>query len=286
MTVHLYVSLIPEALIASALSPTEFGTYYSVGYSKKNRGQAMFFELAPDFRHEFFDVEQGIARCVPHEDGSPKKSVYISTYRVLEHIPLTEVNTLYLVTRYGETLPLNRSYQYPSKESGLYMYQEIAPKIPLVVSTLKPVDMYKFLTQDPNSLIHLPAVCFVELRLGQLASDPEFGDVQDLPYDNLYQLRESLVEVKSADKTVHTKMVDRVHTVEYPYRMIDSGIYIGNTEELAYLPVTAARRAAKRILSLVALGQYVMSPGNKKAGTFSRVSRPFYCLLTYLVSQG
>ena len=166
MTVHLYMSLIPEALIASMLPPEEFGSYYSVGSKKKTRGQAMFFELDPDFRHEFFDVEQGIARCVPHEDGSPKKSVYISTYRVLEHIPLTDVKTLYLVTKFGETLPLERSYDYPSKEEGLYMYQEVAPKNPLVVSTLEPVEMYRFLTQDPSSLIHIPAICFVELRLG------------------------------------------------------------------------------------------------------------------------
>ena len=179
MTVHLYVSLIPEALIASMLPPEEFGTYYSVGYSKKTRGQAMFFELDPGFRHEFFDIEQGISRCVPHEDGSPKKSVYIATYRVLEHIPLTEVDTLYLVTKFGETLALKRSYDYPTKEEGLYMYQEIAPKNPLVVSTLAPVEMYRFLTQDPSSLIHIPAICFVELRLGDLARNPEHGEVGD-----------------------------------------------------------------------------------------------------------
>jgi hypothetical protein len=237
MTVHLYVSLIPEALIASMLPPKEFGSYYSVGNSKKTRGQAMFFELEPDFRHEFFKIDQGLARCVPHDDGSPKKSVYVSTYRVLEHIPLTDVNTLYLVTKFGETLPLARSDEYPAQEAGLYMYQEIAPKNPLVVSTLEPVEMYKFLTQDPTSLIHIPAICFVELRLGELAKDPEFGETKDLPYDNIYHLREALVEVKSETKTVHTKMVDRVHTMEYPYRMIDSGIYIGNADELAFFPL-------------------------------------------------
>lgn len=235
MTVHLYLSLIPEALIASMLPPMEFGTYYSVGDSKKTSGQAMFLELDPNFRHDFFRIEQGIARCVPHEDGSPKKSVYISTYRVLEHVPLTGVNTLYLVTRYGETLPLQRSSDYPTKEAGLYMYQEIAPNHPLVVSTLPPLEMYRFLTQDPTSLIHLPATCFVDLNLGELAHDPEHGEVQDLPYGNIQHLRELLVDVQS--KTVHTKMVDRVHSVEYPYRMIDSGIYIGNQNELAFFPL-------------------------------------------------
>ncbi len=44
MTVHLYLSMLPEALIASMLSPEEFGIYYAVGSQKKSRGQAIFFE--------------------------------------------------------------------------------------------------------------------------------------------------------------------------------------------------------------------------------------------------
>lgn len=47
----------------------------------------MFVELAPTFRHEFFKIDDGIERCVPHPNGRPKRSVYISTYRVLEHVP-------------------------------------------------------------------------------------------------------------------------------------------------------------------------------------------------------
>lgn len=240
MSIHLYLSLIPEALIVSMLPPEEFGMYYSVGYSKKSRGQAMFVELDPDFRHEFFPIDQAIAKCVPHDDGSPKKSVYVATYRVLEHIPLTDIDLLYLVTKYGESLKLSRSNDFPSKEAGLYLYQEIAPVTNLVASRLQPLDMYKFLTQDPDSMIHLPAICFVELRLGELADNPEFGEVGDLPYDGIYQLREVLVELQT--KRIHTKIVDRVHTVEYPYRMIDSGIYIGNREELVFFPLPSREK--------------------------------------------
>ena len=83
METHLYLSVMPEALIASQLSPPSFGTYYATGSEKKSRSQAMFFELDPDFRHPYFDIEAGLERLVPHEDGSPKRSVYISIYRVL-----------------------------------------------------------------------------------------------------------------------------------------------------------------------------------------------------------
>ena len=54
MTKHLYLSFVPEALVASQLPPDEFGDYYATGAHKKQRGQAMFAELDPDFRHDFF----------------------------------------------------------------------------------------------------------------------------------------------------------------------------------------------------------------------------------------
>jgi len=84
MTIHLYLSLIPEALIASMLEPEEFGSYYAVGSKKKSRGQAIFFEVDAKFKSSYFHIEDAVKRCVPHEDGSPKQSIYVSVYRVLE----------------------------------------------------------------------------------------------------------------------------------------------------------------------------------------------------------
>lgn len=235
MTVHLYMSLIPEALIASQLEPEEFGAYYAVGTQRKQHGQAMFIELDINFRHPFFRIDEGIARCVPHEDGELKKSVYISTYRVLEHVSLADVKQLYLVTAYGQTLGLPRSKDLPEPNAESYMYQEIAPVTPRVVSNLSPVEFYEFIIQDPESMIHLPAICFVELELGDLANDPEHGAIRDLPYTNVNYLRECLVELDT--KKIDTKMLNRVHSVEFPYRMIKSGIFVGNTTELAYFPL-------------------------------------------------
>jgi hypothetical protein len=225
----------PEALIASMLPPEEFGTYYSVGETKKQRGQAIFIELDPSFRHEFFPIDQGIARCVPHDDGTPKKSVYISTYRVLEHVPLSVMGKLYLVTSYGQALGLERGKALPINDRDFYMYQELTPVHPLVVSTFNPESFYEFIIKDPESMIHLPAIAFVELELGDLAKNPEEGQVKDLPYSFINHLREVLIDLKT--KAITTKLVNRVQSVEFPFRMIKSGIYIGNMEELAYYPL-------------------------------------------------
>ncbi|HRQ40806.1 MAG TPA: hypothetical protein PLD25_23070 [Chloroflexota bacterium] len=235
MTTHLYLSLTPEALIASMLSPEEFGAYYTVGTTKKQHGEAIFIELDPNFRHDFFRIDEGLARCVPHADGSPKRSVYIATYRVLEHVPIEAMKRLHLVTAYGQTLALEPSSDYPEDNGGLHMYQEIAPVTPLVVSKADPINFYNFLIKDPESMVHIPAVAFVELQLGKLAHNPETGAVEDLPYTNFHHLRECLVAIRT--KPIHTKMVNRVQAIEFPYRTIKNGIFIGNADKLVYFPL-------------------------------------------------
>lgn len=237
MEIHLYLSLTPEALIASMLSPTEFGTYYAVGSAKKSRGQAIFFEVDPNFRHEYFRIDEGIRRCVPHEDGSPKASIYISVYRVLEHVPLGALQRLYLVTQDGRSLGLDPTWDVPEEAGKLHLYQEIAPVHPLVVSTLGPRQFFELIVKTPLSLVSLPAICFAELRLGELAEDPEHGEIHDLPYPNIPHLRQCLMELQK--KTVHTKMVDRISPATFPYRTIKNGVFVGNAAEdrLLYFPL-------------------------------------------------
>jgi len=116
---HLYASLIPEALIVSMLPPEEFGAYYACGTTKRSREQAIFFELDPAFRQPFFRLEDGLLRCVPHEDGSPKRSIYVSVYRVLEHISLQAIQKLYLVTQDGRSLALEPSTTIPADGNGV-----------------------------------------------------------------------------------------------------------------------------------------------------------------------
>lgn len=236
MTKHLYLSLMPEALIASMLSAEEFGLYYAIGSDRTMHDQAIFIELDPDFRSDDFRIEEGLARCVPHEDGSPKKSVYISVYRVLERLPLSALKKLYLVSAHGEVLGLDPCDNLPQDDEAAYLYQEIAPVQPLVVSSLGPKAFADFISQDEDNFVHLPAVAFVELRLGNLAANPEHGSIDDLPYDSIPHLRECLIEVRT--KETQTKMVHRVHAVEFPYRMIKSGLFISKSgEKLLYFPM-------------------------------------------------
>jgi hypothetical protein len=235
VTVYLYLSLIPEALIASMLPPEDFGIYYAVGSKKKSSGQAMFFEVNPEFRSKYFRIQEGLARCIPHEDGAPKSSIYISVYRVIEHVPMAELGKLFMVTQDGRTLGLDYSEDFPTNDEGLHLYKEIAPVTPLVASRLNPVDFFDLIVRNPTSLVTLPAVTFTELRLGELAADPESGAIGDLPYANMDHLRGVLMDLKT--KPVATKMVDRISPANFAYRTIKNGIFIGNERSLRYYPL-------------------------------------------------
>ena len=232
--VHLYLSLMPEALIASMLTPEEFGVYYAVGTAKKARGQAIFFEVDSSFRHDYFRIEEGVRRCVPHEDGRPKASIYISVYRVLEHVALDALKRLYLATQDGRVLGLDADVDLPEEAGGLHLYQEIAPVHPMVVSSLGPKAFYELIVKNPNILLRLPTICFAQLRLGELAEDPEHGDVGDLPYSRIEHLRQCLTDLST--KTVDAKMVNRTEPATFPYRTLKSGIFVGNEADILFYP--------------------------------------------------
>lgn len=235
MTVHLYLSLVPEALIASMLSPEEFGSYYAVGTKKKSSGQAIFLEVDPTFRSKYFRINEGISRCVPHDDGTPKSSIYISVYRVLEHVDIDALGKLYMATQDGRTLGLDHNGEMPDFEEGLHLYKEIAPVTPLVASRLNPMEFYDLIVKNPTSLVTLPGVAFAELRLDELADDPEMGQVGDLPYANMDHLRQVLMDLKT--KPVATKMVDRSSPATFAYRTVKNGLFIGNEKGLRFFPM-------------------------------------------------
>jgi hypothetical protein len=222
------------------LPPAEFGTYLAVGTRKRSRGQALFFDLKSDFRGDQFDLAGAAERCVPHPDGQPKHSVYLAIYRVLEHVPLAAINSLWLVTRDGRNLELEQA-ALPQQFPGRYhLYQELCPVHPLIASSLTPAEFCSFIT-DPGQPISVPRICFVDLQLAGLADDPGKGNAKDLPYEHLDHLRDCLASL-SETTGKHTKTVDRVQPEEFRYRCVNSGFFVGDRAGVLYFPFPSAER--------------------------------------------
>jgi len=209
------------------------------------------------FESEYFDIAQAQKSCVPHEDGRPKHSVYVSTYRVLERIPLEAIGDLWLVTRDGRGLCLNRSDPPEKSDAQYHLYQELCPVHPLIASSLDAGDFSRFIT-DPEVTVSVPRICFAEMELGRLADDPAAGDASNLPYHNIQHIRDwladdpaagdasnlpyhniqhirdCLIEIGMQGKT--TKTVNRIHHEHIPYRCVKSGFFVGDHTQLVHYP--------------------------------------------------
>jgi hypothetical protein len=222
-----YLSLIPEALIASMLPPEEFGLYYAVGSARRSSGQALFFTVDRErLGAGAFDLARADDRCRPHPDGAPKRSVYLSVYRVLEHVPVDALAALHLTTPDGRVLSLAPEQYSGHDGAGIRLYQEFCPVTPRVASRLDATAFAAFIT-SPGAPVSVPRIVFCDLGLGALATDPDSPNGGDLPYANLGHLRACLREV-AASPEKQTKVVERQLTQEVPFRTIDLGFFAGD----------------------------------------------------------
>jgi hypothetical protein len=201
-----------------------------------NKGQAIFFEVDLSQIEKLIDMDSLNRRCVAKPDGSPKSSVYLSVYKVLEMIPLSALKNLYLTTDNGYTLELKKAPFDLSSEitNKLYLFQELCPVSPMIASKLAPSAFLKRLT-DGSTPIVLPKLFFVELKMGDLATNPLESSVDYLPFTNVGHLRDCL-EILKGEYEKQMKTVMRVFSGSLLYRTIESGFYVGSKDEIIFYP--------------------------------------------------
>ncbi len=225
MNIHLYMLCYRfEALVASHLEPEQFGPYMAIGAQKNTRGNVLFFEVDKNFQSDYFKLDDIEQRCVPHDDGTPKRSKYISIYRVLEHIPLSALGKLYLTTADGRVLPLySTPYEVNNKKDDINIYEELCPVSPMVVSKLAPELFCEFMT-DPKNPIAVPRIFFADM----LTDRDEHGKFAGyLPYSNSLHLMDCIRELEQgADKP--TKTVSRTPIFHGFFRTIRRGFFVGD----------------------------------------------------------
>jgi hypothetical protein len=236
MKPRLYLNLIPESLVASALEPAAYGSYMAVGLHAKTRGQAIFFDVDGDAAAAAgFAVGEAFERCRVESVEAPKHSVYLSIYRVLERLPVAAMGRLYLTTDDGRVLALERRAFDPEEGRAYHLYQEFIPVKPRVASRLNPPDFCRHVTA-PGGAISLPRLVFAELALRGLATDPASARVDDLPYPNLDHLRDCLLQLVGNTQK-RTKLVIRHLHQELLYRTVRNGFFVGDQTDFAYYPM-------------------------------------------------
>ncbi|WP_163710288.1 hypothetical protein [Mangrovibacterium lignilyticum] len=231
MKKYYYLVATPESLIVSHLAPGDFGNYLAVGTKKQIRGQAIFFEIDPDkamVHQDYVDL-----KMKPYEDGQPKRSVFLSIYRVFEKTPLNALRSLYLVTDDGRVLEIQAHDYIANKTDPIHLYQQLVPNTTRVASKLDPVKFIQFLT-DISKPVSAPKVFICDLLLNELVNNP-YAPIHNLPYPNPDHLRDCLIKLKESPGR-QTKTVLRYMKGDISYRTIKTGFYVGDQKHYLFYP--------------------------------------------------
>lgn len=163
---HLYMTLYPNnALIGSQLLPEQFAKHYTCGSSRHYSGKVVFAEVALDYRNPFFPIDEVLQELVPHEDGRPKATKFISSYRVLEHVDFSAIQNLYLVTQEGYCLELNSAEHTAEHQANrIRLYTEITPMRMMVLSKYDFPTFGKYIT-DPKIKKSAPIQFYTQLEI-------------------------------------------------------------------------------------------------------------------------
>ena len=232
MKQFVYLSITPESLVASHLPPVEFGNYLATGTRKRLRGQVIFLEL-DTAKMKNLPIDYLNERLVPYKNGEPKRSLYLSIYRVLENTPLEALKNLYLVTDDGKVLELKQKSFTPDERDVIHLYQQFNPISTRVASKLSPHEFLTFMT-DTKKPVSAPIIFLVELKLNRLARNPE-APLHDLPYPNPDHLRVCLSTLMLSKHRL-TKTVIRQVKGDLSYRTVKNGFFVGNNDHYLYYP--------------------------------------------------
>jgi hypothetical protein len=234
---YYYVVFSPiEALICSQLGPKPFGAYMARGSKKGSAERLMFAEVEGEFG-DYFDWDYAKAKCVTHESGEVKHSLYLSIYRVIEHIPLEQYKNIYLVNKDGSTLPLEPAlYKTPSNWRGYGLYKEHCPVHPLVVSSLEPNMLADYIINDTTKKITVPAIIFNDIRIIDFNEKEDTGNIGSMYERDLDHLKDCIATIQS-NKDKITKTVDRSFDTKFSYQIIDNGFYFARGHKIIFYPM-------------------------------------------------
>jgi len=239
---HLYMIVFPiNALVASQLEPEQFGEHYITGSTKHFSGKVIFAELDINFRDDYFEIDKYLDLTVTQKDGSPKKTKFIKSYGVLEHVDLTAIKKLHLCTTNGKVLSIDPvEYTAYNKPGLIRIYQEITPLDTLVASTLDQREFGKFITTQTRSK-GAPAIFFTQIdftisRFLEMNKYKEILNIE-LPDVNPYRFYDCIVALKNnpekTNKTIELGSLLR----DLSYKYLRHGFWFVDSEQLKFFPM-------------------------------------------------
>ena len=239
---QLYMIVFPiNALVASQLEPEQCGEHYTMSSAKHFSGKVIFAEVDINFRNPYFDIDRYLELTVPHEDGSPKRTKFISSYKVLENVDLSAIQKLFLVTTNGKVLGIESAEYTAVNQPGLIrIYQELCPLENLVASNKDQREFGKFITTQTKSK-GAPKICFtqVDFNIDNFLESNKNREIFhiDLPNVNPYRFYDCIIELKDnpqkLNKTISLGSVLR----DISFKFLRHGFWFAAGDELKFFPM-------------------------------------------------
>ena len=196
-----------------------------------------------NFRDSYFKIDEYLERTVAHEDGSPKKTKFISSYNVLEHVDLDSLKKLYLTTTNGVTLPLeSEEFNKNIPQGILRLYQEITPLENFVASNLNQKEFGNYITRESVSK-GSPKICFTQIDF-DIEKFLEVNKNRDIihieiPNVNAFHFYDSVVELlENPDKKTKTISLGSILR-DLSYKVIRHGFWFVDGEKTKFFPMPA-----------------------------------------------
>ncbi len=248
--IRFYAIMYPSAaLVGSQLSPEQFAKHYTSGSTRSYKGKVIFCEIDAEYRHPYFDIDSIIGEIRPHEDGRPKATKFISSYRVLEHLDFGVIRSLYLTSPDGHCIELRDApYHSTSKLGSIRLFAEISPLRMLVLSNYDFLQFSTYITDPRNrkgasrlfyTQIEFDIPGFVEAYRRDPFIQPPIASIHPS------SLRDAFVELRD-NSAKHTKglcldsSMDRI-----PYGLIRHGFMFASQEQYKFFPMPTSQEIEK-----------------------------------------
>jgi hypothetical protein len=239
---HLYVIMHPnEALVASMLPPHEFGKHYTLGSSRYYHGVVIFAEIDVDYRHDSFPIDRYLEELIPKPDGSPKRSKFVSSYRVLEHIEFDAFKNLFVTSSIGKVLEIEKQpYTRTHQPGWIRTFQEICPLTMSALTYMTPQEFGTFVT-EPGAPKSAPKVLFTQIDfntddfVARLREDPFV--TSPIPNVHPHKLEE---QIELLRKNPHKRikgisLESNLNKLKLP--QLKTGFWLAEGEELLFYPI-------------------------------------------------
>lgn len=239
---RLYCILYPiNALVGSQLDPAAFARHFNAGSSKYYSGKLVFADVDINYRHPELPIERVLPAVVPHEDGRPKATKYIATYRVLELIDFDALSELHISTPEGYVLSLKSAPYQSQHQPGLVrVFAEICPINMLVLSDYNFIEFASYIT-NPENPVGAPKMFYtqIDLDIDEFLKELEANPLAPSPIPEVHPslLRDGILEIQRV-KNKHTKGLSMVNPLwKISYRRIRHGFMFASQSKTRFYPM-------------------------------------------------